>query len=329
MALRENDKDIINDSDLCGRRRAIPVKPAEGVSKPTYAAGAVLWRGNPADPEIAVIHRPHYDDWSLAKGKLDPGENLPATAEREIREETGYQVRLGKLLGNVEYPVKDRTKMVWYWTAEVLGGDFTPNSEVDEIRWVSLDKARELVSYELDSGVLDKAAKRLAKEPDTRVIYVRHGRAHSRKKWAGEDYRRPLDKKGRRQSELLVAELLPFRPERIYAAEPDRCQQTVQPLAAELGVEVEVDSRFGDDGWLNSMVSAKKAFADVVAEGGVSVICAQGMIIPDMIASLSAKGTLPLETDEVPCMKGSAWVLGFNDGVLTTADYYASALAIK
>ncbi|APT90466.1 NTP pyrophosphohydrolase [Corynebacterium sphenisci DSM 44792] len=327
--MHENDKDLDNVSDLTGRRREIPVKPAAGVAKPTYAAGAVLWRGDPADPEVAVIHRPGYDDWSLAKGKLDPGESLPATAAREILEETGYRVRLGKLLGRVEYPVGGRTKLVWYWTGEVTGGEFAPNAEVDELRWTTPGQARRLLSYELDRGVLDKAVKRLAAEPDTRVIYVRHGRAHSRKNWAAHDSRRPLDKKGRRQAELLVPALLPFGPERVFSAEPDRCRATVAPLAAELGVEVAVDPLLGDAGWLGSMVDAQRAFADVVARGGVSVVCGQGLVIPDMVAWLSARGTLPLAADDVPAKKGSAWVLGFRDGVLTTADYYASALPVK
>ena len=177
MTLHENDKDKDNDQSLTGRFREITADPGEGMSKPTYAAGAVLWRGDVDDPEIGIIHRPGYADWSLAKGKLDPGENLPMTAEREIREETGYTVRLGKLLGNVSYPVAGRTKLVWYWTAEVLDGEFTANSEVDELRWVSFDEAAELLTYDLDVDVLNKARKRLGNEPDTRIIYVRHGRA--------------------------------------------------------------------------------------------------------------------------------------------------------
>lgn len=328
MTLHENDKDRVNDKFLTGRLREIPVKPAEGVAKPTYAAGAVLWRGNPSAPEIAIIHRPHYDDWSLAKGKLDPGENLIATAEREIREETGFQVRLGKLIGNVQYPVTGRTKMVWYWTAEVLSGEFEPNDEVDEIRWVNWDDAAELLTYDLDIDVLAKARKRLDNEVDTRVILVRHGRAHSRKNWSGNDAIRPLDKKGRRQAELLVSALLPFRPERIYTASPERCQTTIAPLAAELGLEAVVDEKVGDNAWTENMVESQKRFEEIVAEGGVSVVCSQGITIPDVIAWFSAKGTLPLDA-EINCKKGSMWVLGFNDGVLTTADYYASALPVK
>ncbi len=327
MTMHENDKDKVNDQSLTGRLREIGVEPGEGVPKPTYAAGAVLWRGDAANPEIGIIHRPGYDDWSLPKGKLDPGENLPMTAEREIREETGYTVRLGKLLGNVSYPVTGRTKLVWYWTAEVLDGEFEPNAEVDELRWVSFDDAADLLTYDLDVDVLNKARKRLGTEPDTRIIYVRHGRAHNRKNWAGDDNLRPLDKKGRRQAELLVPGLLPFRPERVYSAEPVRCIHTVEPLASEMGVEVVVDELFGDNASIARMVDAQRRFMDVVAEGGVSVICAQGTVIPDTIAWLSAKGTLPIE--DIPCKKGSAWVLGFNDGVLTTADYYASALPVK
>lgn len=326
--MHEEDKDRKGDTFVTGRLTEIPVKPAEGISKPTFAAGAVLWRGNPADPQVCVIHRPHYDDWSLPKGKLDAGENLLATAVREIWEETGYRVRLGKLLGNVSYPVAGRTKLVWYWTAEVLDGDFEKNSEVNELRWVGWDEAEKLVSYELDREVLSKARKRMSNEPDTRVILVRHGRAHRRANWNGNDSLRPLDKKGRRQAELLVSALEGFRPERIYSAEPVRCQDTVAPLAAELGMDVTVDERFGDEFWISNLVKAKKAFAEVIAEGGVSVICSQGLTIPDLLASLSAKGTLPLD-GEINCKKGSAWVLGFNDGVLTTADYYASALPVK
>lgn len=327
MTMHENDKDKVNDQSLTGRLREIGVEPGEGVPKPTYAAGAVLWRGDAANPEIGIIHRPGYDDWSLPKGKLDAGENLPMTAEREIREETGYTVRLGKLLGNVSYPVTGRIKLVWYWTAEVLDGEFEPNAEVDELRWVSFDDAADLLTYDLDVDVLNKARKRLGTEPDTRIIYVRHGRAHNRKNWAGDDNLRPLDKKGRRQAELLVPGLLPFRPERVYSAEPVRCIHTVEPLASEMGVEVVVDELFGDIASIARMVDAQRRFMDVVAEGGVSVICAQGTVIPDTIAWLSAKGTLPIE--DIPCKKGSAWVLGFNDGVLTTADYYASALPVK
>lgn len=123
--MHETDKDIRSEVFISGRHQEIPVDPAEEFKRTTLAAGAVLWRGDPHDPEVALIHRPHYDDWSLPKGKVDPGESLPATAAREIFEETGYSVRLGKLIGKVAYPVQGRTKVVYYWLARVLDGELS------------------------------------------------------------------------------------------------------------------------------------------------------------------------------------------------------------
>ncbi|WP_080795192.1 NUDIX hydrolase [Corynebacterium pacaense] len=327
----EVDKDQDSAMLINGRLQQIGSKPAQDYARPTLAAGAVLWRGDittPDEIEVAVIHRPHYDDWSLAKGKVDPGESIPTTAAREILEETGYDIRLGKLIGKVTYPVLDRLKVVYYWTAQVLGGDFTPNHEVDELRWLPVDQACELLSYQVDTEVLAKAAKRFRTATTTRVLYIRHARAHRRESWAGDDNRRPLDKKGRRQAEMLVPMLLPFKPTAIYSAVPDRCQSTALPLADELGVEVTVDALFGDDAWIADMNSAKARFMEVVNGGGVPVIVAQGTVIPDMVAWLSANGTLPIDT-EIKSKKGSVWVLSFHDGQLTGADYLASALPVK
>lgn len=328
--LHEQDKDTRGEMFLTGRLQQIPRRPHDEFKRTTLAAGAVLWRGdldNPDSVEVACIHRPHYDDWSLAKGKVDPDESLVQTAVREIKEETGYDVRLGKLIGKTVYPVKKTTKVVYYWTGEVLGGEFEPNDEVDEIRWLPIDDAAELMTYDLDRQVLKKAKKRFRTPPEARVLYVRHAKAHDREKWSGNDDLRPLDKKGRRQSEMLVPLLSAFRPTAIYSAEPERCQTTVAPLADELGLEVTVDARFGDKAWVGDMVGAQQAFMDVVEKGGISVICGQGEVIPGMLAWLSAKGTLPIDED-INCKKGSTWVLTFRDGQLTGADYIPSALPV-
>lgn len=329
--LHEQDKDTSGEKFLTGRHQEVPVKPEKEFSHTTLAAGAVLWRGDVRDAaslEVACIHRPYYDDWSLAKGKLDPGESLVACAVREIREETGYTVRLGKLIGKTVYPIKHSTKVVYYWTGEVVGGEFVPNNEVDELRWLPIDDAKALMSYDLDREVLAKAQKRFLNAAETRVLYVRHARAHEREKWSGDDNRRPLDKKGLRQAEMLVPLLAPFGPERIYSAVPDRCQATVAPLADELGLDVTVDATLGDDAWLHSMVDAQRAFTDIVAQGGVSVVCAQGEVIPAMVAWLSSQGTLPID-GEINAKKGSVWVLSFVGGKLTGADYLPSALPVR
>ena len=97
--------------------------------------------------EIAIIHRPRYDDWSLPKGKLAPGESHLEGAIREVHEETGYRVQPGRSLGEVRYLKKSggaaREKVVHYWAMRAIGGAFSPNREVDEMRWLSIDDARE------------------------------------------------------------------------------------------------------------------------------------------------------------------------------------------
>ena len=329
--MHEDDKDIQGEMFLTGRHQEIPRRPDEEFKKTTLAAGAVLWRGDVNDIdsiEVACIHRPRYDDWSLAKGKVDPGESLVVTAVREIKEETGYDIRLGKLLGKTVYPVMDSTKVVYYWIAQVLGGEFEPNDEVDEIRWLKLADAKEIMSYDLDRQVLTKAEKRFRLPATSRILYVRHAKAHDREKWSGDDNKRPLDKKGRRQSEMLVPMLAAFHPERIYSALPDRCQQTIAPLADELNMPVDVDLRFGDNAWQSDPSGAKQAFQEVIDQGGTSVVVAQGDVMPNMIQWLSENGRLPID-GEISCKKGCVWVLSFNNGELTGADYMPNALPVR
>ncbi|MGO2612608.1 NUDIX hydrolase [Corynebacterium flavescens] len=326
--MHETDKDARPEVFISGRHQEVPPDPAHEFTRTTLAAGAVLWRGDPQDPEFALIHRPHYDDWSLPKGKVDPGESLPATAAREIFEETGYSVRLGKLIGKVTYPVQGRTKVVYYWMARVLEGSFAQNSETDELRWVGIDEAPQLLSYEVDTEVLAKAKKRLRLAPTTRVLYVRHARAHDRKKWEGSDDLRPLDKKGRRQAEMLVPLLAPFHPTAIYSAQPQRCQQTAAPLADELGMDIAVNINFGDEAWANNRQGAIAAFDRVASGGGVPVIVSQGETIPGIIAELNPP-FLKVDLEELKFKKASVWVLSFNGGELTGADYLASPLPVR
>jgi 8-oxo-dGTP diphosphatase len=116
------------------------------------AAGGILLRELPdGGLEIAVIHRPGRQDWSLPKGKLDPGELLEDCALREVLEETGYRCRLLSFVGFTEYQDRrGRPKVVGYWAMEVIDGEFTVSEEVDDIRWLELDEAAQLLSYERD-----------------------------------------------------------------------------------------------------------------------------------------------------------------------------------
>ena len=121
------------------------------------AAGGAIWRVTAKRAvKVLLVHRPRYDDWSLPKGKLEPGESHHCAALREVEEETGLVCHTGEELPEVRYhDRKDRPKRVRYWAMEVMSGEFTPNEEVDEIRWVLLDAAAELLSYGHDEVVLD------------------------------------------------------------------------------------------------------------------------------------------------------------------------------
>ncbi|RAG84601.1 DNA mismatch repair protein MutT [Streptacidiphilus pinicola] len=119
------------------------------------AAGVVLWREGAGGLELALVHRPKYDDWSFPKGKLEPGEKHREAALREAREETGLTVLLGRRLPTQHYLVRDRIKRVRYWSATVLTGVFTPNREVDSLRWLPVAEVRARLSYEHDRALVD------------------------------------------------------------------------------------------------------------------------------------------------------------------------------
>ena len=118
------------------------------------AAGGVVIR----DGRVAVVHRPRYDDWSLPKGKLDAGETFEEAALREVWEETGLRAALGAELPAVRYEVRGRPKVVRYWLMSVdEDPGFSPNDEVDELRWLSPDDAVALLTYDRDKGVVSAA----------------------------------------------------------------------------------------------------------------------------------------------------------------------------
>jgi 8-oxo-dGTP diphosphatase len=122
------------------------------------AAGGVLLRTGPEGPQVAVIHRPKYEDWSLPKGKLDDGEDFEQAALREVEEETGMRAELGPELSSISYrDRKGRTKLVRYWLMRALDGEFSPGQEVDELRWLDPDGAQELLSYEHDAKLVREA----------------------------------------------------------------------------------------------------------------------------------------------------------------------------
>ena len=120
------------------------------------AAGGVVWSRWRGGLRVVVVHRPRYDDWSLPKGKAGPGESDVECALREVREETGLACSLGEELGTTTYYDRHgRLKSVRYYAMQPLGGGETPQAEVDEVRWLGLDDARQILTYARDVDMLD------------------------------------------------------------------------------------------------------------------------------------------------------------------------------
>lgn len=200
------------------------------------AAGGVVLRGEGDDTEVLVIHRPRYDDWSLPKGKGKQDELSPQTAVREVVEETAATVRLGLRLPTVKYHLSKGDKSVEYWRAEVVSyGEFTPNAEVDKIRWLSIDKAMRRITYADERRVLSAA---LLKPPTIPLILVRHAKAMLRKNWSGPDQERRLTSRGRHQAEELSQLLGAYGVTDLVSSSSTRCVQTLTPYAESRGLKV-------------------------------------------------------------------------------------------
>ena len=119
------------------------------------AAGGLVVRRQGEALQIVVVHRPEQHDWSFPKGKLEIGETLEMAGLREVREETGMSCRLLRFVGHTEYvDRKGRPKAVAYWVMAAEGGYFAPNSEVDELRWLSLENATRILSYPRDQELV-------------------------------------------------------------------------------------------------------------------------------------------------------------------------------
>ncbi|MFD6884421.1 MULTISPECIES: NUDIX hydrolase [unclassified Rhodococcus (in: high G+C Gram-positive bacteria)] len=300
-----------------------------------FAAGAVLWRPAGGDPtrlaggdvEVAVVHRPRYDDWSFPKGKLDPGETAVVAAVREIREETGFRPVLGRHLGRVTYPVPGHRKLkrVDYWAAKPADGEFVPNDEVDELRWVTPEAAFDQLSYPMDRSVLRRF--RLLPADTGTVVIVRHAKAGSRKKHRGDDRTRPLDAAGKTQAAALVPQLRAFGGDSVTSADRTRCVDTVAPFAADIGVEVALEPSLSEEEYNADPQLGRKRALDIVARGGTPVICSQGKVIPDLVSWWAARDgiTLPPARNR----KASMWVLSLKGDRLLAADHLDSPLPSK
>jgi broad specificity phosphatase PhoE/8-oxo-dGTP pyrophosphatase MutT (NUDIX family) len=301
--------------------------PADAVDKlgvPVRAAGAVLWR-RAAGPgasgiEVALVHRPKYDDWSLPKGKIEPGEHATVAAVREVLEETGFEAVLGRELGVQSYAVKDRLKLVRYWAAEARGGRFAVNREVDRIAWLPPDEVTTLMTHGRDA----KLAPELTSGPyaTVPVIVLRHCGAVARGgEWDG-DADRPLTAAGRVQAERLAGILAAFGRAAVLSSPSLRCLETVDPYCRATGTAVEVLPALSEDGHADRASAAGDLIRHLVADGSPVVVCSHRPVLPALLGA-AGQAAQPGRSRGELLLPGEFVVLHTAGGAVAAADRHA------
>jgi 8-oxo-dGTP diphosphatase len=276
-----------------------------------HAAGAVLWRPGPSGTEILLVHRPRYDDWSLPKGKQEPGEHIAVTAVREVEEEASVRPVLGPHLRDVTYHAQGHPKRVDYWVARADAAK--ADHEVDAVTWLPVDLALDRLTYPHDRDVVGV----LVPRETVPLILLRH--AHAVPK-GGEDLARPLNERGQEDAAVLAGLLACFAPHaRVLSSPAVRCEQTVAPYAAAAGVAVEIDHR------LSARTNAGDTPAALIRElmeaARPAIVCLHRENVPVALeVACAALGTFP-PADSL-LVKGGFWVVHAVGGELAALERY-------
>jgi 8-oxo-dGTP diphosphatase len=236
-------------------------------------------RGDQLD--VLLVHRPKYDDWSFPKGKLDRGELAPVAAVREVAEETGLAIRLGRPLDDQLYVVQGgRSKVVHYWIGRPLDGDdvsgYQANREVDQVAWVPAEEAAAWLSYSRDRETLEQAVKR--RKRTTSLVVLRHARARARARWRADDRFRPLLKLGEQQSDRLVPLLAAYDVTRLVSSSSTRCVTTLVPYADATGLKVVVDDGLAEEE--ATTLGVAERVQELVDAGKRTVLCSHRPVLP-------------------------------------------------
>ena len=278
------------------------------------AGGGVLWRGDAVRPEVAVVHRPRYDDWSLPKGKAKATEHLIVTAAREVEEETGSVAELGPCLLTTRYRVRVRgkiaDKVVTYWSMRHAGGEFVESDEVDELEWLPVRAARRRLTKRTDATVLD-AFVRAPK--DTRpLVLLRSGPTRSTAVRRDGRPARTLSRRGREQAEDLVPVLDRLGVESLRSADSAACTSTLRPYARAARVPISVDARLGRAGYPGHQ---REVLDELVEEATrvTTALCCPRPVVADLVGSLGRLGRSRPPHD-TGLRKGGWWLLHLQDG---------------
>ena len=277
------------------------------MSEAISAAGAVVWRKHKDNfTEVAIIHRPKYDDWSFPKGKLEIGESIISCAHREVLEETNLQTEFGPHLGQVEYFTPDGLKKVTYWSAKVIAEKpFRTNTEVDQLKWIPITKVIEVLTNETDKEIFDKFVK--VKFNSKPFILLRHAKAITRDEWQGEDDDRPLSSSGQNQAMRLLSTYQVFNIDQIHSSDAVRCYDTVKSMAKGLDIKLEVSSKLSENTYKKDKEKAFDYVSELIKEDKSILICSHNPILPKMLNKLTKKSEI--EADEDKLSPADGWVI--------------------
>lgn len=252
---------------------------------PVLAAGALVWRLKNDKLQVLVVHRPHYDDWSFPKGKAEPGESMVLTAIREVAEETGRQIVLGRYLGKARRRlVSGRKKRTLYWAAQVLPeagpgeglrAAVKPASkrEIDKVRWWKAEKAARKLTHADDKRLLARLVDwyESGQLQVHSLVLVRHAKAVSRATWGygiNSEITRPLVMgRGQAQARDVAALLSAYGVGELVSSPWKRCVDTLAPYAHGCGLDLRSDEAFTEVSALMAPELMQASFRDLLERG--------------------------------------------------------------
>jgi phosphohistidine phosphatase SixA/8-oxo-dGTP pyrophosphatase MutT (NUDIX family) len=290
------------------------------------AAGAVLWRRLSDELiQIALIHRPRYNDWSFPKGKAEEGELDIACAYREVLEETGYETIFGPELGEIRYEVDGATKKVKYWSAQAIGNpsNIMDSNEVDQLIWVTLDDAKNKLSMDSDKEIL-KNFESFGSDSFP-LILLRHAKAVAREEWDSDDGDRPLAHTGQIQAKRFLPGFLPFAISEIYTSDAVRCYESIEPIARSLTINPIFSPTLSEYEFHKDKKAWSALIKEILENDSTALVCSHNPVIPEIVKKLIGKKNFKELNHEL--LPGEAWVLHHRDGEIIAIDWIPAPTA--
>lgn len=302
---------------MTGLRSSVGTEPTTTARSHTpvvMTAGGLVWRRRGGELQVQLVHRPRYDDWSWPKGKLETGESFQGAALREVGEETGREIVLGRPLPGLQYLTPDgRVKRVHYWASRRArkghdGAALTARApvapvdrtEVDRSEWLSVADAAQRLTRASDRGPLDALTKADAEGVlSTRALVIaRHGRAVPRTSWHGSERDRPLTPVGHAQAAALVPVLAAYGVEQVISSRWERCATTIDPYVRASGLRPSYSEYLTEAQHERSPSRVAATVRDLLAETTESsVICTHRPVLPTVLDVLGQHASRTVADD--------------------------------